>query len=350
MRTARLAMFFLPLLAGQAPDAVATANRPSEGTAVIKLNVVVNDKSGKPVPDLEQKDFTIIDNKQPQPILSFEAVSGAHAKAEPVEVIIIIDAVNLPYTRVAYARDQLKRFLKQEGGQLTFPAMIGFLTDKGLDVQGVPTRDGNALVAYMDQNQSGLRTINRQQGFWGRDDQMQLSVLAFDQLSQFAGRMPGRKIVIFLSPGWPMMSGPNVELTQKDQQGIFNTVVSLSTELRNAGITLYDVDPLGTSDSGSFRTFYWESFIKGVRAPRDVQIGNLALQVLAFESGGRVLNSNNDVAGEIETCLRDADDYYILTFAPAAADGPNDYHAIQVKMDRPKLKAQMLTGYYAQPQ
>jgi hypothetical protein len=134
-------MFFLPLLAGQAPDAVATANRPSEGTAVIKLNVVVNDKSGKPVPDLEQKDFTIIDNKQPQPILSFEAVSGAHAKAEPVEVIIIIDAVNLPYTRVAYARDQLKRFLKQEGGQLTFPAMIGFLTDKGLDVQGVPTRD-----------------------------------------------------------------------------------------------------------------------------------------------------------------------------------------------------------------
>jgi VWFA-related protein len=348
MRTGLLALFLLPLLVGQEPDA--TAKGPSEGTATIKLNVVVNDKSGKPVPDLEQKDFTLIDNKQPQPILSFEAVSGAHAKAEPVEVIIIIDAVNLPYTRVSYARDQLKRFLKQEGGQLSFPAMIGFLTDKGLDVQGVPTRDGNALAAYMDQNQSGLRTINRQQGFWGRDDQMQLSVLAFDQLSQFAVRVPGRKIVIFLSPGWPMMSGPNVELTQKDQQGIFNTVVSLSAQLRSSGITLYDVDPLGTSDSGSFRTFYWQSFIKGVRAPRDVQLGNLALQVLAFESGGRVLNSNNDVAGEIETCVRDADGYYVLTFAPAASNGPDDYHAIQVKVDRPRLKVQTLSGYYSRPQ
>jgi hypothetical protein len=109
------------------------------------------------------------------------------------------------------------------------------------------------------------------------------------------------------------------------------------------------VDPLGTTDSGSFRTFYWESFLKGVRSAKDAKIGNLALQVLAFQSGGRVLNSNNDVTAEIETCVRDANTYYILSFAPEPADGPNDYHTIQVKIDRPKLKAQTLAGYYAQP-
>jgi VWFA-related protein len=178
---------------------------------------------------------------------------------------------------------------------------------------------------------------------------MQLSVNAFEQLSQYAGRMPGRKIVICLSPGWPMLSGPNMDLTQKAEETILNNIVALSTGLRESGVTLYDVDPLGTTDSGSFRTFYWESFIKGVRSAKDAQIGNLALQVLAFQSGGRVLNSNNDVTGEIETCVRDANTYYILSFAPEPADGPNDYHTIQVKIDRPKLKAQTLAGYYAQP-
>jgi len=62
-----------------------------------------------------------------------------------------------------------------------------------------------------------------------------------------------------------------------------------------------------------------------------------------------VLNSNNDLIGEIETCVRDANTYYILSFAPEPADGPNDYHAIEVKIARPKVKAQTLAGYYAQP-
>ncbi len=257
-------------------------------------------------------------------------------------MILIIDAVNLPYTQVAYARDQLKRFLRQDNGALAWPLMIGFLSDSGLELQGVPSRDGNALAAYLDQNQSGLRTINRRQGFWGRDEQTQLSVNAFEQLSQYAGRMPGRKIVICLSPGWPMLSGPNMDLTKNEEEAILDNIVALSTGLRESGITLYDVDPLGTTDSGSSRTFYWESFIKGVRSAKDAKIGNLALQVLAFQSGGRVLNSNNDVTGEIETCVRDANTYYILSFAPEPTDGPNDYHTIQVKIDRPKLKAQPL--------
>jgi VWFA-related protein len=345
-----LSLLWLPLLEGQGVEAPVATKLNSEVGSRIRLNVVVNDKSGKPVSDLQQQDFQILDNKSPQPILSFEAVAGRLGAKDPLQVILILDAVNLPYTRVGYARDQLKRFLRQDNGALAWPLMIGLLSDSGLELQGAPSRDGNALAADLDRNQTGLRTINRSQGFWGRDEQVQLSVNAFQQLSQYAARTPGRKIVICLSPGWPTLSGPNVDLTKHEEEAIFNNIVALSTELRESGITLYDVDPLGTADSGSFRTFYWESFIKGVRSAKDAQVGNLALQVLAFQSGGRVLNSNNDVAGEIETCVRDANTYYILSFAPESADGPNDYHGIQVKIDRPKLKAQTLAGYYAQPQ
>ena len=344
-----LSFLWLPLLEGQGVEVPAATKANSDAGSRIRLNVVVNDKSGKPVSDLHQQDFQILDNKSPQQILSFEAVAGTRAAKDPLEVILIIDAVNLPYTRVAYARDQLKKFLRQDNGVLAWPLIIGFLSDSGLQLQGAPSRDGNALAAYLDQNQTGLRTINRSQGIYGRGDQMQLSVNAFEQLSQYAARMPGRKIVICLSPGWPILSGPNMDLTNKEEETVLNNIVALSTGLRESGITLYDVDPLGTTDSGSFRTFYWESFIKGVRSAKDAKIGNLALQVLAFQSGGRVLNSNNDVTGEIETCVRDANSYYILSFAPEPADGPYDYHTIQVKIDRPRLKAQTLAGYYAKP-
>jgi len=146
-----------------------------------------------------------------------------------------------------------------------------------------------------------------------------------------------------------MLTGPNVQLTSKDQQNLFSTVVAVSTQLRQSRIALYAVDPLGTSDAGSFRTFYYEQFLKGVTSPNRVVIGNLALQVLAYQSGGRVLKSSNDVAGEIEHCIRDANTYYVVTYDPPPADGPDDYHAIEVKLDQPQLKAQTRSGYYAQP-
>src|ERR1035441_10078580 len=50
------------------------------------LDVVVTDKSGKPVSGLAQKDFTLLDNKQPQKIVSFQAVAGAAAAADPPEI------------------------------------------------------------------------------------------------------------------------------------------------------------------------------------------------------------------------------------------------------------------------
>src|SRR5580658_5921307 len=104
-----LALLWLPVLKGQGVEAPAAAKANSDVGSRIRLNVVVNDKSGKPVSDLQKQDFQILDNKSPQPILSFEAVAGTRATRDPLEVILIIDAVNLPYTRVAYARDQLKR-------------------------------------------------------------------------------------------------------------------------------------------------------------------------------------------------------------------------------------------------
>ncbi len=298
---------------------------------------------------LSQQDFTILDNKQPQKILSFEAVGQTAPGDAAAEIILVVDAVNTSFSRMAYEREEVEKVLKQDGGSLSRPVSIALFTDSGIQSPSEPSRDGNALVAWLDQHETGLRTSTRSQGGWGALDRAQMSLNALQRLAEYERNQAGRKIVIWISPGWALLSGPNVQLTSKNQQDIFNSIVATSTALLRSRITLYSVDPLGSSDAGGFRTFAYEGYLKGVTKPSQVHFGNLALGVLAVHSGGRVLNSSNDVAGEIESCIRDANVYYVISYELPPADGPNEYHAIEVKMDQPQLKAQTLSGFYAQP-
>jgi hypothetical protein len=106
---------------------------------------------------------------------------------------------------------------------------------------------------------------------------------------------------------------------------------------------------LGTADALSLRTDY-KQFLKGVKKAGQADLGDLALQVLASQSGGQVLNSSNDLAGEIATCVADTSGFYVLSFDGLPGDGPNEYHALDVKLDKPGLTARTRAGYYAQPE
>jgi VWFA-related protein len=334
---------FLFVVCGFAQQAAPTAGTNRQ----ITLDVLVTDKSGKPVSGLQQQDFTLLDNKQPQKILSFQAV--AEKTDPPVEVILLVDEVNTNFTSVSFERAQVEKFLKSDGGELPRPVSLAVLSDGGLVLGKVTTQDGSALVAELEQNKAGLRTITRSQGVYGADDRIGLSLNAVQQLTDYETPRPGRKILIWISPGWPLLSGPRQELDSKQQEKLFARIVALSDNLRQARITLYSIDPLGTADAGGFRTSYYLEFAKGVKKARQVQLGNLGLQVLATQSGGRVLISNNDVAGEIASAVADANAFYVLTFDGLPGDGPNEYHALDIKLDKPGLKALTRTGYYAQP-
>ena len=333
-----------PLFAQQQPIPAPPA-APVNADSRITLDVVANDKSGSPIANLSQQDFTVLDNKQPQKIISFQAL-GQTSTDSGVEIVLVVDAVNTSFTRVAYVREELDKFLRQENGKLAWPVSIAILLDSGLQMQNEPSRDGNALAALLDGRTTGLRTLTRSQGFYGAVERSQLSFRALEQLAAQEEKRPGRKLVIWISPGWPLLSGPAVNLSSKDQQNIFNSVVEISTQLRHSRMAVYMVDPLGAEDS--IRTFYYEQFLKPVTAPKQAQFGNLALQVFAIHSGGRVLTSNSDIAGQIERCVHDANTYYALSFEPPASE-PGPYHAIEVKLSQKQLKAQTLSGYYGQP-
>jgi VWFA-related protein len=266
-----------------APQGVGSAtDRP------VRLDVVVTDKSGNPVAGLQQSDFTVLDDKRPKGILAFRAFDETNK--DRLQVIFLIDDVNASYRAVGYARQQLEKFLRQGDGPLPVPMSLLVFAGKSLRAQGTVTRDRNALSDWLHSADSGLRDMGRSAGFYGGAEQMQLSLSNLEDFTSFESKQSGRKLLIWLSPGWPLLSGMFAELPPKEQEMAFRRVVKLSTEMREARITLYSVDPLGMDDAAGLQTVYYENFLKGVVSANKVDNGNLGLQVIATQSGGQVLN------------------------------------------------------------
>jgi VWFA-related protein len=311
----------------------------------IVLDVVVTPKSGPPVADLQQQDFTLLDNNSSQPITSFKAVPGREA---PAEIVIVIDAVNTGYRTLSVERIQLGKFLRAEAGRLAYPIALAVFTDKGIQVLANFSSDGNALGDTLDHSEIGLRETTRASGFYGAEERLQHSLQAFGQLAASESRRPGRKIMLWVSPGWPLLSGPRVEVDSKQQAKIFSDIVSLSTQLQRAGITVYNVNPIGNAES-LLRISNYKNYVKGATKPSQVVIGNLGLQVFAVQSGGLVLDSNNDVAALLQECISDIAPYYEISFAAPAAEHPDEYHHLEIKLAKPGLTARTREGYYAQP-
>ena len=333
------------------PRSAAPLPPPAGTNPQITLDVQVTDRSGAAVRGLQKQDFTVLDDKQPKNILAFQAVDGAAGATidPPVEIVLVVDAVNVSFQTVNYERSEVKKFLLQNGGKLAQPVSLVIFTDTDTKIQDGSSRDGNALATLYDQYETGLRSITRSQGFYGAADRFDLSLKALTALEAFEEKRSSRKLVIWFSPGWPMLSGPNIQLSDKDERRLFNSIVQASTGLRQARITLYSIDPLGLEDAGGIRISYYEEFLKGITSPSRALPGDLGLQVLTVQSGGRVFNSSNDLTAAIANCAADANAFYTLSFESAKADHADEYHSLSVTVNKPGTTARTRTGYYAQP-
>jgi len=359
-----LVLLLLALSAGQAqntaaptPDSAPTLSTKAPPVATlpsadrrVTLDVRVTDKSGALIRGLQEQDFTLLDDRNPQKLVAFQAVDS-HAPAAsdpPVEVILLIDAVNASFRSESYERDEVKKFLLQNGGKLAWPVRFIIFSEKGTKVQNGSSRDGNSLAALYDEYNVALRTSNLTNGgFWGATERIDLSLKALNSIVGYEKTRPGRKLLIWFSRGWPMLSSTRTQLTSKEEEGFFKSVVAASTELRQAHIALYSIDPVGVG-TNVMRNSYYEDFLRGVKSPSKVLPGNLGLQVLAVQSGGRVFTSSNDLAAVIAGCVADADAYYILSFDSLPADQADEYHALQVMVAKPGMTARTRTGYYDQ--
>lgn len=353
-------LFALPLLAispcasaqASPPRPAAAPAQPSTGSATlpgdsrrITINVSVADTKESPVPGLTQKDFSLFDNKKPVKILSFQALGNAQAPARPDELVLVVDAINLEFQYVSYARQELEKFLRSNEGRLTQPTVIYVVTDDGISVLGDPSTDGNAIADAFDKYRNGLRAIGRG-SIYAAFDRFSMSVQKFMSIISDAASQPGRKLVIWIGPGWPMLGGPAVlEPPPRTQRQYFSAIVGLSTTMRQNQVTLDSV----SAGMPNPYTYYYESWLKGVKSPNDANIANLSEKVIAAQSGGIVIPPDFGLGANIGKCIDLSSVVYRLSFDAPPTEKPDQYHALEVKIDRRGLKAYTNTGYYNQP-
>jgi VWFA-related protein len=342
---------FVPLILG-AQDPELNRRTPESEAAKAKLerritlDIEVADSSGKAVHGLAQNDLVVIDNGQPKSLTSFQEMDGRNVQP-PVEAILLLDAMNATFEDVGIMRQGIDAFLRQDGGRLPLPVSIVLLTDTGIKVNQ-PSSNGLELAKDFSKIQTPIRVLDSTQGTGGAMDRMQRSLHALQMLSAYEASRPGRKLLLWMGPGWPLLagaksSGPSAENARR----YYSSIVDTTTQLRRAHITLYSVAPLNLAhDNGQF-TFLYQGFLKGVTTPAQADSPNLGVQVLATHSGGLVLNKSGDLPSQINRCLADSSSYYEVTFDAAPGDEIGVYRSIDVTVTRPGATARTNTAYYA---
>jgi VWFA-related protein len=313
----------------------------------IKLDVVVDDSDGKAVLGLQPWEFKILDNNEPRKVLSFSAFGDAGVKPDPpVEMILVMDTLNLPFQQVAFVRGEIGEFFRQNGGNLKQPVTLVLLSDAGIRFQPRPSTDGNAIATVVEGIEGSVSTINSAMGGEGYVERFQRSAKAMDNIAQNEARKPGRKLLIWVGPGWPLLSRPADGYSDKEQRRNFANIIEMSTALRQARITAYSVAP---GAGATPNALFYRTFLNPVKTYRDADFGNLALKVLVTQTGGRILGPDNDLVRQINRCVEDANAFYRISFDPPATEHAGEYHDLKVLVDKPGVTLRTNAGYYNEP-
>lgn len=335
----------------------------------IVLNVRVSDASGRPSTELEETDFTLLEDHQPRKIARFRSIQGGSA-ISPAHIILVLDTVNNSSGRLGYFGREIERYLRKGDGLLAYPMSIALFSDSGVSV-GHPSRDRNALIEELkaltghlhtidcadtvDMNKRYLPTRSRlaptdpNPQLDCMNHQFNASVTALTSLAEQQASVPVRVILVWIGQGWPSLTDNGfIPDTASIKRSFFHNLVEISSAMTEAQVTLDAIASPDLSPGPGARNSNDSAFFNGVRNESQATPGSLGLHALAHESGGQILKNTKDIAGEINACIADAESYYVLSFDSSPAAGFGEYHSLEVKVDKPELTVRTNTLYYAE--
>jgi VWFA-related protein len=301
---------------------------------LIKLDVVVTDNSGTPVSGLEPKDFALSENSQPNPIVSLQSFDSSSTKPDPPsEIILVVDTIGMPDSVAYFQWREVDKFLRQNStphSQLS----IFHLSENGLRQIAQPSTNPNTLEKNIAHPNKG--SMVRRPPYISSPGLAALKAIGF--IATAERPKPGRKLLIWI--GMP----PNPGESSHDQQYLFNAIIWFSTLMRDARVVLYSI----YADDLSTPPFFYKDYLQGIPSASFASLADLAVPVLAIQSGGRMLVPG-DLAKQLNSCIEDAPTFYELSFNPLPAAHPDEYHPLTIHIDKPGLSARTRTGYYDQP-
>ena len=339
----------------------------------ILLNVQATDPSGHAVPGLRAQDFSLQINHQPQTITSFHAVQDGGATAH-AHAFFVIDMLNNSARDLANVRKALEE-LTGSTRLLPLPTSVVVLTDKGMEVSGTSqnpeeiasgvervTRNFHFRDCTEDWNNAAvgrpnilspdevarLQTTDRISNCL--NEKYQRSLTALLHFAHYQRDVSGRAILIWIGPGWPILSGPEfTRYTPAMRQSYFENLVQVSTQLSEGQVTLDAVSWPSSLPVGKLSPSDLEALMSEVSTASEADARSVAMPVLAHVSGGQVYMHGKNLTPELAACLADANSYYVLGFDSVPSAAADEFRTIEVTVDKPGVTVRTNTEYYAQP-
>jgi VWFA-related protein len=369
-------------------------------TRVVQVNVIVHDKNGRPVTGLTKKDFTILDQGQPQTIASLSeqtnritttlaATSTAAVTpstfsnryqevygVQPSVSVILIDSLsmlnngggNVSKSNMTYARAQIVKFLNQLQPQDR--VALYFLSDKIYILHDF-TADPAALLRALttiphlqpDQGNAsppmdfvptiGDPTVDGMMDYAaaaiGRDAQFNLinrvgqTTAAMEAIANHLVNYPGRKNLIWISGGFPWQTGYGSIGGFHEKRLFDKQIEPAARALSNANVTMYPVDARGLMVDRAPDMFHTGAGNTADAWTTDTMV------VFADRTGGRVFNNTNDLTGSIHRAIEDSRLTYVLSYYPNHNQWDGGFREIKVKVNRPGVEVRARHGYFAFP-
>jgi len=257
------------------------------------------------------------------------------APRAPVNVVLL-DEFSTRFEDMAFGRYSLKKWLDTQPQKLNAPTMLVAVDLQKFTVLRDYTQNKEEILEALDHHFATYpwQTHN---GGWIAERY----ATAFNTLSRVAEATSGHvghKNMIWIGRGFPTINLMNYPPEAAEE--VDSAIQSAITELRDARVTLYTIDPAGLMiDPGKY----------GQDAADFAPFGGDAdFESLATATGGRSLHGRNDVDVQIGTAIQDNANLYTLTYSPTdqADDDPTKFRHIKVTADRPGITFLTRQGYF----
>jgi len=386
-------------------------------THMVQVNVIVKDDHGHPVPGLSQSDFTIFDDGKPQEISSFAVeqtrppvsippvppdiftnIPDRQSGGSPAVTVILFDGLNTRWEDQARVRVQILKFLKQlqpadRVGLYTLDTRLVMLHDFTSDSESLVKalnsysgRSGNEVKDSEADNAENppqwVDSVQDLQGMSGAlssaavsngiaqwlanavaaeanyymNQRVAMTVNALVAIADHLQGVPGRKNLVWVSSGFPLLEG----MDQFEQTGDFSRGNTYGEEIKRAAealndvnLAIYPVDARGLMVDPSFEvnsrppSMAAYRRMQRLKLPQHLADNFPTMDEIAKRTGGRAFYNTNDIQGAIRQVIDDSQLTYLLSYYPTNTVWNGQFHKIKVKVDRPGLHLQYRDGYAA---
>jgi len=329
---------------------------PTQG--LIRVDVAVTDKRGKPVSGLSEKDFTLLDNDMQEKIVTFQAfdASSVQPASSSDEIVLVIDEFNmLSNAEPAFSEAirEVENFLRANRSVLPKPTIIYRLTADGLFATPHISMEGDELAEEIEkpaeQHQIWSPSMIRKDiGNIAKGDEVisriTHSLVALGSIAIEERRRPGRKLMFWIGNGW--------QIKGRKAMGLSDFSIELVTRMREARINLWSATEWPLLDAAGnavpVQDYVYKEYREGPK-PDSTDLNYLSLPVIAARSGGGVLDARNNLAALIGEHIKEESNYYSVTFDPPRTNVVDEYHHLKMEIDKPDLTSHVFEGYYDQP-